>query len=134
MVVERTSPTSSSVEVFDRVLDKGIVIDAWVRVALMGIDLITVRALVVVASIQTYLESSEALARAGFASPVEARTNAMTSTNAHPRQWQNALKKRQYRPTTPPGGDGKSRTLAAGPWWTVADDAYTFPRRGAHGG
>ncbi len=80
MIVERTSPTSSQVEVFDRVLDKGIVIDAWVRVALMGIDLITVQALVVVASIQTYLESSEALALARVAAPCEARTNAVTST------------------------------------------------------
>ena len=94
MVVERTSPTSRQVEVFDRVVDKGIVIDAWVSVALMGIDLITVQALVVAASIQTYLESSEALALAGFASPIEARTNAVTSTNAHPRQWQQGLKKR----------------------------------------
>jgi gas vesicle structural protein len=94
VIVERTSPASSQVEVLDRVLDKGIVIDAWLRVALMGIDLITVQALVVVASIQTYLVSSEALARAGFASPIEGRTNAVTSTNAHPRQWQQVLRKR----------------------------------------
>jgi hypothetical protein len=94
VIVERTSPASSQVEVFDRVLDKGIVIDAWVSVALMGLDLITVRAHVVVASIQTYLVSSEALARAGFASPIEGRTNAVTSTDAHPRQWQQVLKKR----------------------------------------
>jgi len=87
VIVERTSPASSQVEVFDRVLDKGIV-------ALMGLDLITVQAHVVVASIQTYLVSSEALARAGFASPVEGRTNAVTSTDAHPRQWQQVLKKR----------------------------------------
>ena len=46
----------------DRVLDKGIVIDAWVRVSLVGIDLITVEARVVVASIDTYLKYSEAVA------------------------------------------------------------------------
>jgi hypothetical protein len=45
----------------DRVLDKGIVIDAWVRVSLVGIDLITVEARVVVASIDTYLKYSEAV-------------------------------------------------------------------------
>ena len=55
------------------VLDKGIVIDACVRVALMGIDLITVQARVVVASIPIYLVSSEALALAGSGSPIEAR-------------------------------------------------------------
>jgi hypothetical protein len=43
------------------VLDKGIVIDAWVRVSLVGIDLITVEARVVVASIETYLKYSEAV-------------------------------------------------------------------------
>jgi hypothetical protein len=43
------------------VLDKGIVIDAWVRVSLVGIDLITVEARVVVASIDTYLKYSEAV-------------------------------------------------------------------------
>ena len=42
-------------------LDKGIVIDAWVRVSLVGIDLITVEARVVVASIDTYLKYAEAV-------------------------------------------------------------------------
>ena len=55
MRVERTSATSNLVEVLDRVLDKGIVIDAWVRVSLVGIELVTVEARVVVASIATYL-------------------------------------------------------------------------------
>ena len=52
---------SGLVDVLDRVLDKGIVIDAWVRVSLVGIDLITVEARVVVASIDTYLKYSEAV-------------------------------------------------------------------------
>src|SRR3989442_422762 len=52
---------SGLVDVLDRVLDKGIVIDAWVRVSLVGIDLITVEARVVVASIETYLKYSEAV-------------------------------------------------------------------------
>ena len=74
MTVERAGTGGSIVEVLDHVLDKGIVIDAWVRVALIGIDLITVEARVVVASIQTYLESSEALAlmASGAAPAIEA--------------------------------------------------------------
>ena len=51
----------------DRVLDKGIVIDAWVRVSLVGIDLITVEARVVVASIDTYLKYSDAVGAAAIA-------------------------------------------------------------------
>jgi gas vesicle structural protein len=70
-MVERYSPGgaggSSLIDVLDRVLDKGIVIDAWVRVSLVGIDLVTVEARVVVASIDTYLRYAEAV---GLTSPV----------------------------------------------------------------
>ena len=63
MPIERASGGSSLIDVLDRVLDKGIVIDAWVRVSLVGIDLITVEARVVVASIDTYLKYSEAVSQ-----------------------------------------------------------------------
>ena len=68
MPVERTTGGTSLIDVLDRVLDKGIVIDAWVRVSLVGIDLITVEARVVVASIDTYLKYTEAVATATTAS------------------------------------------------------------------
>jgi hypothetical protein len=61
MPVERSQGGTSLVDVLDRVLDKGIVIDAWVRVSLVGIDLLTVEARIVVASIDTYLKYSEAV-------------------------------------------------------------------------
>jgi hypothetical protein len=61
MPVERTTGGTSLIDVLDRVLDKGIVIDAWVRVSLVGIDLLTVEARVVVASIDTYIKYSEAV-------------------------------------------------------------------------
>ncbi|HUF11628.1 MAG TPA: gas vesicle structural protein GvpA [Longimicrobiales bacterium] len=67
MAVERTAAGSSLIDVLDRVLDKGIVIDAYVRVSLVGIDLITVEARVVVASVETYLKYSEALSVSGMA-------------------------------------------------------------------
>src|ERR1700682_414418 len=66
MAVERSPSGSSLIDVLDRVLDKGIVIDAWVRVSLVGIDLVTVEARIVVASIETYLKYSEAV---GLAPP-----------------------------------------------------------------
>jgi len=68
MNVERASAASSLIDVLDRVLDKGIVIDAWVRVSLVGIDLITVEARVVVASFDTYLKYADAFACIGHAS------------------------------------------------------------------
>jgi hypothetical protein len=67
MPVERAAGGTSLIDVLDRVLDKGIVIDAWVRVSLVGIDLITVEARIVVASIDTYLKYTEAVATAGTA-------------------------------------------------------------------
>jgi len=67
MAVERAAGGTSLIDVLDRVLDKGIVIDAWVRVSLVGIDLITVEARIVVASIDTYLKYSEAV---GQMSPI----------------------------------------------------------------
>lgn len=63
MPVERASGGTSLIDVLDRVLDKGIVIDAWVRVSLVGIDLLTVEARVVVASIDTYIKYSEAVSQ-----------------------------------------------------------------------
>src|SRR3712207_7091628 len=59
MAVERAPGGTSLIDVLDRVLDKGIVIDAYVRVSLVGIDLVTVEARVGVASIETYLKRSE---------------------------------------------------------------------------
>ncbi len=65
MAVERAPGGSSLIDVLDRILDKGIVIDAWVRISLVGIDLITVEARVVIASIDTYLKYAEAVGITG---------------------------------------------------------------------
>lgn len=68
MAVERSPAGSSLVDVLDRVLDKGIVIDAYVRVTLVGIDLIGVEARIVVASVETYLKYSDQIGISGTAS------------------------------------------------------------------
>ncbi|MDP3722514.1 MAG: gas vesicle structural protein GvpA [Candidatus Omnitrophota bacterium] len=61
MAVEKAIGSSSLVDVVDRILDKGIVIDAWVRVSLVGIELLAIEARVVVASVETYLKYAEAI-------------------------------------------------------------------------
>jgi len=53
--VERVYGGNSLVDILDRILDKGLVIDVWARVSLVGIELLTVEARVVVASVDTYL-------------------------------------------------------------------------------
>jgi len=54
---------SSLVDVVDTILDKGLVIDAYVRVSLIGIELLTIDARIVVASVDTYLRFAEAVNR-----------------------------------------------------------------------
>ena len=61
MAMEKAIASSSLVEVIDRVLDKGLVIDAWVRVSLVGIELLAIEARVVVAGVETYLKYAEAI-------------------------------------------------------------------------
>lgn len=61
MAVEKTMGSTSLAEVVDRILDKGIVIDAWVRVSLVGIELLAIEARVVVASVDTWLKYAEAV-------------------------------------------------------------------------
>ncbi|MFD7844757.1 gas vesicle protein GvpJ [Nocardia sp. NPDC059764] len=57
-------PNSSSLaDVVDTILDKGLVIDAFARVSLVGIELVTIDARVVVASVDTYLRFAEAVNR-----------------------------------------------------------------------
>ena len=61
MAVEKSMSSSSLVEVIDRILDKGVVIDAWVRLSLVGIELLAIEARVVLASVETFLKYAEAV-------------------------------------------------------------------------
>jgi gas vesicle structural protein len=54
---------SGLADVIDTILDKGLVIDAYVRVSLVGIEVLTVDARIVVASVDTYLRFAEAVNR-----------------------------------------------------------------------
>jgi gas vesicle structural protein len=60
--LERPAP-SSLADVIDTILDKGLVIDIYVRVSLVGIELLTIDARIVIASIDTYLRFAEAVNR-----------------------------------------------------------------------
>ncbi len=61
MAVEKAIASSSLAEVVDRILDKGVVIDAWVRVSLVGIEILAVEARIVVAGVDTFLKYAEAV-------------------------------------------------------------------------
>jgi hypothetical protein len=59
--VQKTTDSSSLAEVVDRILDKGVVVDVWAKVSLVGIELLSVEARVVIASVETYLKYAEAI-------------------------------------------------------------------------
>lgn len=65
MSIQKSTDSSSLAEVIDRILDKGIVIDAFVRVSLVGIEILTVEARVVIASVDTWLRYAEAVGLLG---------------------------------------------------------------------
>ncbi|WP_079526323.1 gas vesicle structural protein GvpA [Halobacillus hunanensis] len=61
MSIQKSADSSSLAEVIDRILDKGIVIDAYARVSLVGIEILTVEARVVIASVDTWLRYANAV-------------------------------------------------------------------------
>ena len=72
-MVEKSLASSSLADVVDRILDKGIVIDLWVKVALVGIEILSIEARVVIASVDTYLKYAEAVGlTATAAAPIAA--------------------------------------------------------------
>jgi len=62
-MVSRSPDSSSLAEVLDRVLDKGLVVDLWARVALVGIEILTIEARVVAASVDTFLHYAEEITK-----------------------------------------------------------------------
>jgi len=62
-MVSRTPDSSGLAEVLDRILDKGMVIDIWARVSLVGIEILTVEARIVVACVDTFLHYAEEITK-----------------------------------------------------------------------
>jgi hypothetical protein len=65
--LQRAPSPSGLAEVLDVILDKGLVIDAYVRVSVIGIEVLTIDARIVIASVDTYLRFAEAVNRLDLA-------------------------------------------------------------------
>ena len=61
--LQRAPSPSGLVDVVDLILDRGLVIDAYIRVSVIGIELVTIDARIVIASVDTYLRFAEAVNR-----------------------------------------------------------------------
>ena len=71
--LQRAPSPSGLADVVDLILDKGLVIDAFVRVAVVGIELVTIDARIVIASVDTYLRFAEAVNRLDLAQTTESQ-------------------------------------------------------------
>ena len=60
-MVEKSLASSSLGDVIDRILDKGVVVDLWAKVSLVGIEILSIEARIVIASVDTYLKYAEAI-------------------------------------------------------------------------
>jgi hypothetical protein len=69
MNIERTPTEASLIDILDRVLDKGIVVDAWVRLSQVAIDLIILEARIVVVSMTTCLDHCSVIGDGSGADP-----------------------------------------------------------------
>jgi len=65
--LQRAPSPSGLADVLDVILDKGLVIDAYVRVSVIGIEVLTIDARIVIASVDTYLRFAEAVNRLDLA-------------------------------------------------------------------
>ena len=70
--MQRAPNPSGLYDVLDLILDKGLVVDVYVRVSLVGIELLTIDARIVVASVDTYLRFAEAVNRLDLSETGEA--------------------------------------------------------------
>ena len=97
MSLNALPPKAGVIELLDRVLDKGIVIDAWLRVSLASIDLITVDARVVVSSIETYLATGRTVSQsAPIARPFVSSPQRPDQLRRHLLHVQEQLERRRF--------------------------------------
>jgi gas vesicle structural protein len=76
--ISRRPASGTLAEVVDIILDKGLVLDAYVRISLVGIELITIEARVVIASVDTYLHFAEATNRLDLRGAAEEHDSSLT--------------------------------------------------------
>jgi gas vesicle structural protein len=81
----KMSESDSLAELVDVILDKGIVIDAWTRVSVLGLELLTIETRMVVTSVETYLRYADAIGRIAPAAPPPWQQTAPGGTNEQDR-------------------------------------------------
>jgi hypothetical protein len=108
--LSRAPRPSSLADVLDLILDKGLVVDAYVRVSVVGIELLTIDARVVVASVDTYLHFAEAVNRLDIV-PDQKGLSSLFDENKNSSGKQGQDHEKRRRPL--PSGGGGAPSAAA---------------------
>lgn len=82
--VQKMGGASGLADVLNVILEKGIVVDAWVRVSIIGIEILTVEIRAVIASVDTYLRYAEAIGLTTLAAAPRAQTTPQPALPALP--------------------------------------------------
>jgi gas vesicle structural protein len=98
---------SGLAEVVDLILDKGLVIDAYVRVSLVGIEVLTIDARIVVASVDTYLRFAEAVNRLDLAAQGKDLTDVVSDSQESGTKGKVRGAVEGVKEALPGGGDGE---------------------------
>ena len=89
--LQRAPSPSGLAEVLDVILDKGLVIDAYVRVSVIGIEVLTIDARIVIASVDTYLRFAEAVNRLDLSQTEAAGINELRNGGGSERKARGAV-------------------------------------------
>ena len=103
--LERAPSPSGLADVLDVILDKGLVIDAYVRVSVIGIEVLTIDARIVIASVDTYLRFAEAVNRLDLTQTEAAGLRELRGDDGGERKAKGAMEGAKDKLT--PGGDRK---------------------------
>jgi hypothetical protein len=112
--LQRAPSPSGLADVLDLILDKGLVIDAYVRLAAVGIELVTIDARIVVASIDTYLRFAEAVNRLDLTQTEMAGLRELRDSKAAEKGKEAVQKAGEKAKDTAKGAAGASKEKAKG--------------------
>jgi len=107
--LQRAPSPSGLADVIDVILDKGLVIDAFVRVSVIGIEVLTIDARIVIASVDTYLRFAEAVNRLDLSQTEAAGIDELRGGNSKKEETKGVLEGAKEK-LTPGSGSKKERS------------------------
>jgi hypothetical protein len=108
--LQRAPSPSGLADVLDVILDKGLVIDAFVRVSVIGIEVLTIDARIVIASVDTYLRFAEAVNRLDLSQTETAGIDELRNGGSSSKEKSKGVLEGAKEKLTPGGDSSKERS------------------------